>query len=97
MTLQDPGQLRLMNGGPALHWPLFQRNVSFTSQIRGNQSNLKFGIAFKQGGRGDGPRILCTNFVGLQLAIMIASIGSKFYLGRGFRRHITNDSHLAPP
>lgn len=65
----DTKQLWLTNGGPALHWPLFLRNVSFTSQIRGKQSNLEFGIAFKQGGRGDGPRILCTNFVGLQLAI----------------------------
>ena len=44
------------------------------------QSNINFGSVFKLGGFGNWPHSLCTNFVGLESAIMIASIGSKLCL-----------------
>ena len=46
-----------------------------------SQSNTKFGTASKLGGHGDGLPSLCMNFVELELATMIASIGNNRCLG----------------
>jgi hypothetical protein len=48
-----------------------------------NRSSINYGIVFKQGRLGDGPLSLCTNFVELEPVIMVASTGSKHFLGKG--------------
>ena len=55
-----------MNGELVLCRHLSPTNVSFAFQTRANQSITNFGTTFKQGGRGDGPRLSCMNFVGLE-------------------------------
>lgn len=62
---------------PALCWPLSSSNVYFASLMQANRSNIKFGIALKLRGHGDEPRLLCMNFAGLGLAIMIALFGER--------------------
>ena len=80
--------LLLMSGGPTLRRLQFPSNVFFATLTRVSRSNIKFRIAFKLGGRGDGPRLLCMNFAGLELAIVTSSIGSKHYLGEEFPKNI---------
>lgn len=50
----------------------------FAFLIPVSQSSTNFGIVFKQEEGKDGPRVLCINFVGLDLVTMIVSIGNKF-------------------
>ena len=76
-----------MSGGLALRRPRFPSNVHFASQIQANQLSIHFGTASKQGEHGDGPLLLCTLFMGLELAIMIVLIGSKPCLGKGSLRN----------
>ena len=76
--------LSLMNGELLLHRHQSPSNVCFVFLILVSRSNANFGIAFKPGEHGDGPRSSCTNFVGFAHAIMLASIGSKFCLGKEF-------------
>ena len=73
-----------MNGELLLHRHQSPSNVCFVFLILVSRSNANFGIAFKPGEHGDGPRSSCTNFVGFAHAIMLASIGSKFCLGKEF-------------
>jgi hypothetical protein len=80
----------LMSGGSTLHRLQFPSNVFFTSLTRVSRSNINYGIAFKQGGHGDGPRLLCMNFTRLELAIIIASIESKHCLGIWFPINMKN-------
>ena len=54
-----------------------------------NQSSTNFGIAFKHGGHGDGPRSSCMSYVGLEPATMIAFSGDKFPSGKGSQRSFT--------
>jgi hypothetical protein len=85
-----------MSGGLALHRLQFPSDAHFASQTQVNQFNTNFGNAYKRGARGDGQRLLCMNFVGLGLAIMIVFIGSKPCWGKGFLRNSQEDQTLAP-
>ena len=76
-----------MNGGHTLHWLQFSSNVFFAYLTPVSQSNINFGTAFKLDGHGDGP-ISCMNFAGLDPATMIASIGSKWCLGKEFPKNM---------
>ena len=74
----------LTSGGHALHLPLSLSSVFFASQTLASRLSINSGTASKQEGHGDGPCSLCMNSAGLEQAIMTASIGNKFYLGKGF-------------
>ena len=76
-----------MSEGLALRRPQSPSNVYFAFLTQVSMSNKNFGIAFKQEGCGDGPRLSCMNFAGIERAIMIASIGSKHYLVKRFPKN----------
>ena len=82
---------QLTNGGLASHWLPF---ISSASQTRVNQSNIKFGIAFKRGKPGGGPCSSCMNYVGFEPATMIVFIGNKLCLGKGFLRNSSKRSNF---
>lgn len=69
-----------------MHLPPYPNNVFFASQTQANESNIKFGIAFKLRGLGDRPCSSCMRCMGLELATRIAFIGYKLCLGKGFLR-----------
>ena len=73
-----------MSGEPALSRSQFPSSVFFVCLTRVNQYSISYGIAFKLGEPGDGPRSLCMNFVVWEMATMIVLIGSKLSLGKGF-------------
>lgn len=62
--------------------------VCFAFLTRANWSSISYGIVFKLGEPGDGPLTLCTNCVGLGLAITITSTGSKLYLVKGSPKNL---------
>ena len=83
-------RLRSMNGGHVLHHPLSLSNVSLVSLTLANRPSINFGTASKQEGHGDGPHLLCMNFVGSERATTTVSTGNKLCSGKGSLKSMGN-------